>query len=573
MTDSPQSREERTFFLLQLSRLLGSSLANDRMLSRIARLAVPLLGDLCAIDIQGADGSLHRAACAHVDATKEGVAYEARARYGFSATAPGGVPAVLTSHRSTLVSPATAADLEQAAQNAEQLHLFQQLGVTAWMIVPMIARERAFGAVTFAITESDRRYDRTDLLFAEAVVSQVAVAGDNARLYVSAEAAREAAEAANSAKDQFLSTLSHELRTPLNAVYGWATMLERGQLGADQVQRALQIILRNVNAQVRLIDDLLDLSRVATGKLRLAVQPVDLQRVVEEALDGIRPAAAAKNIRLQPVLASPGGPVSGDPDRLQQVVWNLLSNAVKFTPKGGRVQIQLQRVSSHIELLVSDTGQGIQPDLLPYVFDRLRQGDSSSTRAHGGLGLGLALVRHFVELHGGIVFAESPGEGRGATFVVKLPLMTARPAELAAERTPPTFQRASAQSLAGLRILVVDDDPTAVDLNREILSQAGAEVRGCTSGTDALHILQQWRPAVLVSDIEMPGLDGYTLLRQIRALDPDQGGKTPAVALSAYDRPEDRVRSLRAGFNFHVSKPVEPDELTAIVASLAGRVG
>ena len=573
MTDSTQSREERAFFLIELSRLLGSSLANDRMLSRIARRAVPLLGDLCAIDIQDADGSLRRAACAHVDATKEGVAYEARARYGFSATAPGGVPAVLTSRRSTLVSPATAADLEQAAQNAEQLQLFQQLGVGAWMIVPMIARERAFGAVTFAITESDRRYDRTDLLFAEAVVSQVAVAGDNARLYVAAEAAREAAEAANSAKDQFLSTLSHELRTPLNAVYGWATMLERGQLGAEQAQRALQIILRNVNAQVRLIDDLLDLSRVASGKLRLAVQPVDLQRVVEEALDGIRPAAAAKNIRLQPVLASPGGPVSGDPDRLQQVVWNLLSNAVKFTPKGGRVQIQLQRVSSHVELLVSDTGQGIQPDLLPYVFDRLRQGDSSSTRSHGGLGLGLALVRHFVELHGGIVFAESPGEGRGATFVVKLPLMTARPAELAAERTPPTFQRASAQSLAGLRILVVDDDPTAVDLNREILSQAGAEVRGCTSGTDALQVLQEWRPAVLVSDIEMPGLDGYTLLRQIRALNPDQGGKTPAVALSAYDRPEDRVRSLRAGFNFHVSKPVEPDELTAIVASLAGRVG
>jgi len=573
MTDSPQSREERAFFLIELSRLLGSSLANDRMLSRIARLAVPLLGDLCAIDLQDADGSLRRAACAHIDATKEGVAYEARARYGFSVTAPGGVPAVLISRRSTLVSPATSADLEQAAQNAEQLQLFQQLGVGAWMIVPMVARERAFGAVTFAITESGRRYDRTDLLFAEAVVSQVAVAGDNARLYVAAEAAREAAEAANSAKDQFLSTLSHELRTPLNAVYGWATMLERGQLGAEQAQRALQIILRNVNAQVRLIDDLLDLSRVASGKLRLAVQPVDLQRVVEEALDGIRPAAAAKNIRLQPVLASPGGPVSGDPDRLQQVVWNLLSNAVKFTPKGGRVQIQLQRVSSHVELLVSDTGQGIQPDLLPYVFDRLRQGDSSSTRSHGGLGLGLALVRHFVELHGGIVFAESPGEGRGATFVVKLPLMTARPSELAAERTPPTFQRASAQSLVGLRILVVDDDPTAVDLNREILSQAGAEVRGCTSGTDALQILQQWRPAVLVSDIEMPGLDGYTLLRQIRALDPDQGGKTPAVALSAYDRPEDRVRSLRAGFNFHVSKPVEPDELTAIVASLAGRVG
>lgn len=573
MTDSPQSREERALFLNELSRLIGSSLAYDRMLARCARLAVPLLGDLCAIDVQDADGTLRRAACAHVDSTKEGVAYEARARYGFSATAPGGVPAVLNSHRSALISPATASDLEQAAQNAEQLQLFQQLGVSAWMTVPMIARERAFGAVTFAITESDRRYDRTDLLFAEAVVNQIAVTGDNARLYRAAEAAREAAEAASNAKDQFLSTLSHELRTPLNAVYGWATMLERGQLGEEQARRALQIILRNVNAQVRLIDDLLDLSQVTSGRLRLAVQPVDLRSVIEDALDGIRPAAEAKNIRLQPVLASPGGPVSGDPDRLQQIVWNLLSNAVKFTAKGGRVQVQLQRVKSHVEILVSDTGQGIQPELLPQIFDRFRQGDSSSTRAHGGLGVGLALVRHLVELHGGIVFAESPGEGRGTTFVVKLPLMIANPAEPPAEGTPAKHQNANAQSLVGLRILVVDNDPTAVDLNREILSQVGAEVRGCTSGAEALQILQEWRPAVLVSDIEMPGLDGYTLLRQIRALDPDQGGKTPAVALSAYNRPEDRVRSLRAGFNFHVSKPVEPNELTAIVASLAGRAG
>lgn len=573
MTDPPHSREERAVFLNELSRLIGSSLAYDRMLARCARLAVPLLGDLCAIDIQDADGTLRRAACAHVDPTKEGVAYEARARYGFSTTAPGGVPAVLNSHRSTLISPATPADLEQAAQNAEQLQLFQQVGISAWMTVPMIARERAFGAVTFAITESDRRYDRTDLLFAEAVVSQIAVAGDNARLYRAAEAAREAAEAASNAKDQFLSTLSHELRTPLNAVYGWATMLERGQLGEEQARRAVQIILRNVNAQVRLIDDLLDLSQVTSGRLRLAVQPVDLRSVIEDALDGIRPAAEAKNIRLQPVLASPGGPVSGDPDRLQQIVWNLLSNAVKFTPKGGRVQVQLQRVKSHVEIVVSDTGQGIQPELLPQIFDRFRQGDSSSTRAHGGLGVGLALVRHLVELHGGIVFAESPGEGRGTTFVVKLPLMIANPAEPPAKGTPAKHQNANAQSLVGLRILVVDNDPTAVDLNREILSQVGAEVRGCTSGAEALQILQEWRPAVLVSDIEMPGLDGYTLLRQIRALDPDQGGKTPALALSAYNRPEDRVRSLRAGFNFHVSKPVEPNELTAIVASLAGRSG
>ncbi|MGH7314879.1 MAG: hybrid sensor histidine kinase/response regulator, partial [Candidatus Rokuibacteriota bacterium] len=402
-------------------------------------------------------------------------------------------------------------------------------------------------------------------------------AGDSARLYQVAEAARAAAEAANRAKDAFLSTLSHELRTPLNAVYGWATMLERGDLGAEQSRRALQIILRNVNAQVRLIDDLLDLSRVASGKVRLAIQAVDLRGVVEEALDGIRPAAEAKSIRLQPVLASPGGPVSGDPDRLQQVVWNLLSNAVKFTPKGGRVQIQLQRVDSHVEILVSDTGDGIAAELLPHIFDRFRQGDSSSARPHGGLGLGLALVRSLVELHGGAVFAESPGEGRGATFVVKLPLMIAQVAEPRAvgpDGAPPrTASPASSLSLAGVRVLVVDDDPIAVDLNREILIQAGGEVRACTSVAEALPVLQRWRPDVLVSDIEMPGLDGYALIRTVRALDPDQGSKTPAVALSAYSRPEDRVRSLMAGFNFHVTKPVEPSELVTIVASLAGRVG
>ncbi len=440
------------------------------------------------------------------------------------------------------------------------------------MIVPMIARERAIGAATFAITESDRRYGQLDLLFAEAVVNQIAVARNNTRLYLAAEAARGAAEAANSAKDEFLSTLSHELRTPLNAIYGWATMLERGQLGEEQSRRALQIILRNVNTQVRLIEDLLDLSRVASGKFRLAVQPVDLRSVVEAALDAIRPAAEAKGIRLQSMLASPGGPVSGDPDRLQQIVWNLLSNSVKFTPKGGRVQIQLQQVNSNMEILVSDTGQGIQPELLPFIFDRFRQGDSTSSRAHGGLGLGLALVRHLVDLHGGSVFAQSPGEGRGATFLVRLPLMIAHPPVLPAQGGPPRFQPATAQSLQGLRVLVVDDDPTAVDVNREILRQVGAEVRGCTSGAEALQILQEWRPAVLVSDIEMPGLDGYTLVRQVRALNPDQGGKTPAAALSAYDRPEDRVRSLRAGFNLHVSKPVDPNELAAIVASLAGRL-
>jgi CheY-like chemotaxis protein/anti-sigma regulatory factor (Ser/Thr protein kinase) len=294
-------------------------------------------------------------------------------------------------------------------------------------------------------------------------------------------------------------------------------------------------------------------------------------------VDAIRPAADAKGIELQTVLASPGGPVSGDPDRLRQVVWNLLSNAVKFTPKAGRVQIQLQRVDSHVDIVVSDTGAGIAPAFLPFVFDRFRQGDSSSTRQRGGLGLGLALVRSLVELHGGTVTAESAGEARGATFVVKLPLMLAAMVEApvpasasAPERPGPS---AATPSLDGVRVLVVDDDLVAVDLTREILMRAGAQVWGCAGGSEALPMLQQVRPDVLVSDIEMPNQDGYSLIRRIRALEPDRGGRTPAVALSAYSRPEDRIRSLMAGFNLHVSKPVEPTELVTVVASLAGRVG
>jgi signal transduction histidine kinase len=552
MTRSAWSVEEHAFFLGQLAAILGSTLDYEDMLQRMARLAVPFLGDLCAVDLLDAGGAIRRAACVHADATKERLAYEARARHGDSATAPLSVPAVVRSRRSVLVSPATATDLERAARNEEQLDLFRQLGVTSWMVVPMIARDSVLGAVTFAVTESDRRYGQGDLQFAEAMVGQAATAGDNARLYRAAEAGRAAAEAANRAKDQFLSTLSHELRAPLNAIFGWATMLERGDLAADEARRALQIILRNVNAQVRLIDELLDVSRIGTGQMRLDVKPVDLRTVIADSVDAIRPAADAKGIQVQTVLASPGGPVSGDPDRLRQV-------------------------DSHVDIVVSDTGAGIAPAFLPFVFDRFRQGDSSSTRPRGGLGLGLALVRSLVELHGGTVIAESPGEARGATFVVKLPLMLAAIVEppvpaaaIAPEWPGPT---AATSSLEGVRVLVVDDDLVAVDLTREILMRAGAQVWGCAGGSEALPMLQQCRPDVLVSDIEMPNQDGYSLIRRIRALEPDRGGRTPAVALSAYSRPEDRIRSLVAGFNLHVSKPVEPTELVTVVASLAGRLG
>ena len=384
-----------------------------------------------------------------------------------------------------------------------------------------------------------------------------------------------ALEQSERAKDNFLAMLSHELRTPLNAVFGWAHMLKMGQVSPDGSARALDVILRNANAQLQLVDDLLDVSRVISGKMRLEVRAVDLQTVIEAALDAVRPTAAAKEIRLQSVLDSTGVAVMGDPARLQQVVWNLLMNAVKFTPNGGRVQINLLRVNSHAEIIVSDTGQGISPDVLPFIFERFRQADSSSTRAHTGLGLGLALVKHLVELHGGSVVAESGGEGRGATFIVKLPISVAQIPIEAEPRVHPTATPLALPAvdvrLDGLRVALVDDDEDALDLATAILMRAGATVQTCRSAPAALDLVSQWRPDVLVSDLEMPGEDGYSLIQKVRALDADQGGKTPAVALSAYGRTQDRTRSLNVGYNMHVPKPVDPGEFTAIVASLAGR--
>jgi signal transduction histidine kinase/ActR/RegA family two-component response regulator len=389
------------------------------------------------------------------------------------------------------------------------------------------------------------------------------------------QAARAAAETANRAKDEFLAVLSHELRTPLNAVYGWARMLQTGQVRDEAAERALEAIVRNSNAQVRLIDDLLDVSRVVSGKMRLDVRLVELRAVIEEALDAVRPAAEAKNIRLQSILDPRAGPITGDPDRLQQVMWNLMMNAVKFTPRGGRVQVHLQRVNSHIEIVVSDTGQGIAPSVLPFIFDRFRQADSSSTRGHGGLGLGLALVKHLVELHGGSVTAQSAGEGHGATFIVKLPLTIADFSDGLKPRLHPTAATIEALPqgvrIDGVRVLVVDDDPEALALASSILIGAGATVQTCLSAPEALILLQEWRPDVLVSDIEMPGEDGHALIRKVRALGSDRGGRTPAVALTAYGRPQDRVLSLTVGYNMHVPKPVDPGELTTIIASVAAR--
>ncbi|RKH82591.1 PAS domain S-box protein [Corallococcus sp. AB032C] len=387
-------------------------------------------------------------------------------------------------------------------------------------------------------------------------------------------AARHEAEEANQLKDEFLATISHELRTPLTAILGWVQLLRTGNLPAPRQERALETIERNARAQGELIEDLLDVSRIVSGKLKLDVSPVDLSAVVQQALESVRPAADARHIDVRATVDTTSS-VMGDPHRLQQVAWNLLSNAVKFTPKGGHVRLVVSRRDSIVELSVEDTGQGISEAFLPHVFERFRQADGGSTRKTGGLGLGLAIVRHIVEMHGGTVSAASDGEGRGATFTVRLPLSVTqwRDPTMPPSPKPPVAERMPSPppELGGVRVLVVDDEEDARELLRTLLEDSGAHVVTAGSALEGLQVLQAEHPDVLVSDIGMPVTDGYGFIERVRALSAEKGGHTPAVAITAYARSEDRTRVLRAGFQSHVPKPVEPGELLAVIASLADR--
>jgi PAS domain S-box-containing protein len=380
--------------------------------------------------------------------------------------------------------------------------------------------------------------------------------------------AREDAERANRSKDEFLATVSHELRTPLTATLGWARMLAGGTLDEAARRKAAIVIERNVKAQAQLIEDLLDISRIISGKLRIEVKPVDTFALVTASIDVIRTAVEAKTIQLQTTVDPEAGVVSGDFQRLQQVVWNLLSNAVKFTPRGGRIQIHVTRARSHVEIAVIDNGIGIRPEFLPLVFNRFSQADSSITRSYGGLGMGLAITKSIVELHGGSVSASSAGQGQGSTFIVTLPIAPVRslteskePDEPAGTVWPP--------ELIGLKILVVDDEPDTCEMLRFVFDRVGAKAQMAMNAQDALDIVEAWEPDVLVSDIGMPEVDGYELIRRIRARSPRQH-KLPAVALTALTRIEDRMKALSAGYQMYVAKPVEPAELLTVVASLAG---
>ncbi len=399
------------------------------------------------------------------------------------------------------------------------------------------------------------------------------------RLLASERAARSEAERANRLKDEFLATVSHELRTPLSAMLGWTQVLRRRN--PDRViEEGLAVIERNARLQAGIIDDLLDMSRIGSGKLRLDVQSVDLSQVIEAALQTVQPAAQARDIRLLTTLDPSAGPVSGDPSRLQQVVWNLLANAVKFTPKGGRVQVVLARVNSHVEIAVTDNGSGIAPEFLPHVFDKFRQSDASVARTHGGLGLGLAIVRSLVEMHGGTARASSPGIGGGATFVVELPLSPIQLAGQREDRRHPTSVPATAPArlpqppdLAGFRVLVVDDERDGRELVCLVLEEYGAQVVTAAGATEALAVLRQQPVDLMLCDIGMPEIDGYELMRRVRALGAEAGGDVPAAALTAFARSEDRTRAMMAGYQAHIAKPADPLELAALVARLARRRG
>ena len=384
--------------------------------------------------------------------------------------------------------------------------------------------------------------------------------------------ARMEAEAANRLKDEFLSTLSHELRTPLTAIVGWSKLLMQGDVDAEKQPHALETIVRNAQAQGQLINDLLEVSRIITGKLHLNFGPCQLRPIIEAAIESVRPTAEAKGVKVKALFKPQVDLVSGDADRLQQVVWNLLSNAVKFTSSGGSVEVRLRRNNSHLEIVVADTGEGINPDFLPHVFERFRQADGSTTRSHGGLGLGLAIVRHLIELHGGIVRAESDGAGKGATFIVRIPLLITEEKKLETEtRRVPAFdpgQSESSVSLNDLRILIVDDEEDARELVSTMLARAGAVVQAASSAGEALTLIESWKPEVLIADIGMQGEDGYDLIRKVRALPEDQGGNIPAIALTAYARIEDRKRALSSGFQVHLAKPVDRTQLAVAVSNL-----
>jgi PAS domain S-box-containing protein len=566
-----RKRTEQVLRLLaEVGSVLTASLNANTTLKNLAKLTIPSLADYCLIFMMEEGKLVRGSTAAHANLDQEQLLHqlESLSRCELDRANPL-ITKVLRTGRSLFLPQITKLPTPEFAHVQQLIQFQSELLPVSLMVVPLIAHSKTLGAIVLATSESKRQYHPIDLALAEDIARRVALAMENVRLY-------RQAQAVNRIKDEFLATLSHELRSPLNGILGWAQLLRRRHLDSETTSQGLETIERNAKAQVQLIDDLLDISRVIRGKLRLDVRPINLIPVIEAAIDAMRPAADAKEISLKWDVDPDAGLISGDPDRLQQVLWNLLSNAIKFTPKQGEVTVRLQRAETQVEITVSDTGKGINPDFLPFVFERFRQADGSLTRSYGGLGLGLAIVRHLIELHGGTVQAFSPGEGQGSTFTVKLPLFTGESDSYSHSQTEhlplPHDSAARVPRLDRVRVLVVDDEADTRTLLATALKDCGAEVETAASAEAAIAQLDQFQPQILVSDIGLPYIDGYALIRQIRQRCAEEGGDIPAIALTAYARQEDRRQALLAGFQTQIAKPINPNELVVVVGNLSGQI-
>ncbi|MCY1047598.1 response regulator [Corallococcus sp. bb12-1] len=572
--DDQKRAAETLSFMAEASTMLTASLEMSATLEQLAALILPRLGDWCAVYLLEDDAPVRQAMVAHADPSRVPLLREQHRAFPPPANALRGISQVLRTGEAELEPELTDEHLQEALGSVEALGSDGQLRPGSWLVVPLWAQRRVFGVLQVCASRSGRRYTARDLELVQELGRRAEIAIDNARLFEMAKAEHLVAEQANRAKDEFLAAVSHELRTPLMAMLGWTRMLRSGQLAPEKHARALEAVERNTQVQTQLIEDLLDVSRIITGKLRLEIQAVKPCDCIEAALDSVRHAAEAKGVALQFDRPPDIGSIHGDADRIQQMVWNLLSNAIKFTPKGGQVTVRLRREEGTVRIDVEDTGQGIPQAYLSQIFERFWQVDGSSTRKHGGLGLGLAIVRHLTDLHGGVIEAFSEGEGQGTRFTLTLPL--AKTATGMMELPVPATARLDVPHLPmtvlqGLQVLVVDDEPDARELLSVVLESRGALVVTAASAREGFDKLRLFRPQVVLSDIGMPGEDGYSFIRRLRALPEDQGGHTPAIALTAFARMEDRTRALLAGFQMHVPKPIDPAELVSVLATVTGR--
>jgi signal transduction histidine kinase/ActR/RegA family two-component response regulator len=525
---------------------------------------VPRLADFCIVELDGVSGD--ETPMAHVDPNQVPLMREVL--HGLPAADRSALLEHTRSGQSVLVD-SVGEGLVEPVTGAAGL---RALAARSWIVVPLKVQNELFGAITLAWSDSGKSYSRADLLLAEELARKAATAIDNARLYELSRRERERAEAATRTKDEFVAMVSHELRTPLNVIIGWVRLLRSGGLPEKTRAQALEVVERNANAQSQLVGDLLDISRVMTGKIRLDPAQVDLAILVNLVLEDARFVVEAKRLQIHADVPADGAVMRGDAERLKQIVWNLLINAIKFTPKEGTIWVTLNRIESDLQLSVRDSGVGIAPEFLAHIFDSFWQSDSKSTRSHGGLGIGLSIAKHLIDLHGGSIEARSEGNGKGAEFVVRLPVSPLISATLGVAKVPvtvPTRQPlARPEVLAGSSVLIIDDEEDARDLLRVVLESCDAKVLAASSVVEGLALLQSEHVDLIVSDVGMPEQDGYDLIRAVRSLPDQTKANLPAIALTAFARAEDRTRALLAGFNVHMSKPVELAELLIALADL-----